>query len=274
MGISSLEKNWLLRDHIFGTVFCGRKGHCHKYLAWLGSGIGVMIGLFLLVVFLTAPDWFLKSAWAQKEVTSKPYRYSEREVSSRYYETYEAKPRPYPVFVRGGIPQREAITLSPIAEKVRRRQYLADSHWGLKFYERLTCISCHPRQARNLHKRRAKITCRQCHGPEPIAGLKHYYSKMNPRRRHAFICAKCHEGANVSFATYVVHEPNPTNMSTRKEFPLLFYVFWMMAAIAVGTFAAFLPHTFMWGLREFLPDTFMSGLKKRLVKRRNPDGQN
>jgi hypothetical protein len=175
--------------------------------------------------------------------------------------------------VRGGIPQKEAITLSPIAEKVRRRQYLADSHWGLKFYERLTCVSCHPRQARNLHKRRAKITCRQCHGPEPIAGLKHYYSKMSPRRRHAFICAKCHEGATVSFATYVVHEPNPTDLYTRRSFPLLFYVFWMMAAIAVGTFAAFLPHTFMWGLREFLPDTFMSGLKKRLVKRRKHNDQ-
>jgi hypothetical protein len=47
----------------------------------------------------------------------------------------------------------------------------------------------------------------------------------------------------------------------------------MMAAIAVGTFAVFLPHTFMWGLREFLPDTYMSRLKKRLVKRRKPDGQ-
>jgi len=54
---------------------------------------------------------------------------------------------------------------------------------------------------------------------------------------------------------------------------LLFYVFWMMAAIAVGTFAAILPHTFMWGLREFLPDTYMLGLKKRFVKRRKQDDQ-
>jgi hypothetical protein len=96
---------------------------------------------------------------------------------------------------------------------------------------------------------------------------------MNPRRRHVFICAKCHKGANASFATYVVHEPNPTDMSTRQSFPLLFFVFWMMAAIAVGTFATMLPHTFMWGLREFLPDTYMSGLKKRFVKRRKQDDQ-
>ena len=267
MGISALGKIRLLKNHTGDGVFSCKQDHCHKDTDRWWCGTRLMIGLVWLALFLPG------SGWSQTEAASKIIRYHEREVSSRYYETYEAKPRPYPVFVRGGIPQRKAITLSPIAEKVRRRKYLADSHWGLKFYERLTCIKCHPRQARNLHKRRAKITCRQCHGPEPIAGLKHYYSKMNPRRRAVFICAKCHKGANASFATYVVHEPNPTDMRTRVSFPLLFFVFWMMAAIVVGTFAVILPHTFMWGLREFLPDTYMSGLKKRFVKRRKQDDQ-
>jgi len=253
-----MRNNWLLRDHTFGAVISRRRNNCHKNPAWLWSVIVFMIGLFLLVIFFILPASFQKPAWAQKEVTSKPYRYSEREMSTRSYERYEVKPRTYPVSVRGGIPHRETITLSPIAEKVRRRKYLADSHWGLKFYNRLTCIKCHPQQARNLHAQRAKITCRQCHGPEPIAGINHYYSKMYPRRRHAFICAKCHEGANASFATYVVHEPSPIAGSTRESFPLLFYIFWMMAAIAVGTFAAFIPHTVVWGLREFLPDKYLS----------------
>lgn len=250
-------------------------GYCStdKYLPFFGHMPKFVIGVVLVWSFLFNPALSQQPAWAQKEVASKTYRYREREHSSRYYEIYETKPRPYPVFVRGGIPRREAVTLSPVAEKVRRRQYLADSHWGLKFYQRLTCIKCHPRHARNLHKRRARITCRQCHGPEPIAGLKHYYSKMNPRRRHAFICAKCHEGANVSFATYVVHEPNPTDMSTRESFPLLFVVFWMMAAAAVGTFAVFLPHTFMWGLRELLGNTHMAGSKERLSKRGKHNAQ-
>ena len=273
MGKTSLEKKWHLRDHTCDAVFSSRQDHCYKNPAWLCGGIVLMIGLFLLVIFFIVPDRFQKSAWAQKEVTSKPYRYSERELSNRSYETYEAKPRPYPIFVRGGIPQRQSITLSPIAEKVRRRKYLADSHWRLRFYARLTCIKCHPQEARNLHKTRAKITCRQCHGPEPIAGISHYKSIMSPRLRHATVCAKCHEGANRSFASYVNHEPNPAALTTRQSFPLLFYVFWMMAAIAVGTFAAFLPHAFMWGLREFLPDNFASGLGKRFVKWRKKDGQ-
>jgi hypothetical protein len=124
----------LLKDHTCGVVFSCKQDHFHKNtILWFWSGIRLMMGLVLLILVLPGPGW------SQTEATSKIIRYRDREVSSRYYETYEAKPRPYPVFVRGGIPQKEAITLSPIAEKVRRRQYLADSHWGLKFYERLTC---------------------------------------------------------------------------------------------------------------------------------------
>jgi hypothetical protein len=262
-----LKANQLSDYHNFCITAKQRDRYFHKGTLWCTWAI------YLTVVILLIMIHFNKSSWAQTEVASKTYRYSERELASRSYERHEVKPRTYPVFVRGGIPQKEAVTLSPIAEKVRRRKYLADSHWGLKFYERLTCTKCHPGQARNLHYIRAKITCRQCHGPEPIAGLKHYYSKMNARRRHAFVCAKCHEGANRSFASYVNHEPSPAALSTRQSFPLLFYVFWMMVAIAVGTFAAFLPHAFMWGLREFLPDNFLSKLKKPFVRGRKQDGQ-
>jgi hypothetical protein len=80
--------------------------------------------------------------------------------------------------------------------------------------------------------------------------LEHYYSPFNRIRKHAYVCAKCHEGAGVSFASYVVHTPNPVMASTRKSFPVLFYVFWAMAALAVGTFLVFLPHTAAWGIRE------------------------
>jgi hypothetical protein len=75
---------------------------------------------------------------------------------------------------------------------------------------------------------------------------------MNPIRRHAYVCSKCHEGSSASFASYVVHAPNPAMLSTRESFPLLFYAFWFMVALAASTFAAFLPHTAMWGLREVL----------------------
>jgi len=49
-----------------------------------------------------------------------------------------------------------------------------------------------------------------------------------------------------------VHAPNPAMLSTRETFPLLFYAFWFMVALAASTFAAVLPHTAMWGFRELL----------------------
>jgi hypothetical protein len=233
-----------------------------KYFSWSA------IGLTMLVTVFPEP------VWAQKEVTSDIYRFREREVSTKYYEKHEYKPRTHLPFVEEQIPQRELITLSPTAERVRRRTYLADSHWGLKFYKFRTCIRCHPQQARSLHTVRAKITCRQCHGEEPIAGIKHYYSSMHPRRRYAFICAKCHKGSSASFATYVVHEPNPASMRTQRTFPVLFYAFWIIFAIAMGTFAIFLPHTVLWGLREFFPHRPLWGWRKHLTGQRKKDNEN
>lgn len=247
--------------------------------ASLRGAPGLLIGLAVLATVFAAP------AWAQKEVTSKIYR--EREVSTGLAAIGRQ-------ILRTGV-----LTVAPTSAKVRIRKYLPDAHVGLRFYERRTCIQCHPQQARSMHEVRAKITCRQCHGKggqtngvdqlftnsptvptttvmgygpipgmdqsldesftppttavfdrEPIAGIDHYYSPMNRLRRHAFVCAKCHPGASASFATYVVHAPNPAMKRTQKSFPLIFYVFWGMVAMTVGTFAIFLPHAAMWGIRE------------------------
>ena len=187
---------------------------------------------------------------SQEEVTSALSRYKQYEVSTGYYEEYEVKPRRMRPLV--GVPgvARGIFPYSPSAASVRIRTRLADSHAGIKFYNRRRCEECHVQQTRDIHTVRANITCRQCHGGEPIASLEHYYSPFNPIRRHAYVCAKCHEGASASFASYVVHAPNPASLSTTKTFPVLFYAFWIMIALAVGTFAVFLPHTITWGIRE------------------------
>jgi hypothetical protein len=189
-------------------------------------------------------------AAAQEEVASAIRRYKDREASTGYYEEYEVKPRRQGPFVEIPGVARGIFRYSPSAAKVRIRTRLADSHQGIKFYKRRRCEECHIEQTRDLHTVRANLTCRQCHGGEPIASIGHYYSPMNPIRRHAYVCAKCHEGASASYAGYVVHEPNPALASTFKNFPVLAVAFWVMVAIAVGTFVLFLPHTVMWGIRE------------------------
>jgi len=203
---------------------------------------GVAMHLVLLLLPETAP--------AQEEVASAIRRYKEHEVSTGYYEEYEVLPRRQRPFVEIPGVRRGVFPYSPTAARVRVRTRLADSHQGIKFYQRRRCEDCHIKETKDIHTVRANLTCRQCHGGEPIASNAHYFSPLNPIRRHAYICAKCHEGASASYASYVVHAPNPLMVGTMKSFPVLFYAFWIMVAIAVGTFAVFLPHTILWGIRE------------------------
>ena len=204
------------------------------------------LALVILGGLLLLPE----PAAAQEEVASSIRRYKDREVSTGYYEEYEVKPRRERPFVEIPGVRRGIFGYSPTAAPVRIRTRLADSHQGIKFYKRRRCEECHIEQTRDLHTVRANLTCRQCHGGEPIASIDHYFSPMNPIRRHAYVCAKCHEGASASYAGYVVHEPNPALASTFQDFPVLAVAFWIMVAIAVGTFVLFLPHTFLWGIRE------------------------
>ena len=206
---------------------------------------GWMAAIFLAIGVLSSG-----AASAQEEVSSAIRRYKAYEASTGYYEEYEVLPQRQRPLI--GIPSiREGILpYSPAAAKVRSRRRLSDSHQGLRFYSGRTCESCHTDAARNIHSVRANITCRQCHGGEPIASIEYYWSPLNPIRRHAYVCSKCHEGASASYAAYVIHEPFPALASTFDNFPVLAYAFWIMVGIAVGTFALFLPHTALWGIRE------------------------
>ena len=230
-------------------------------LAYIGGAIGLLIGLAALLTILSRPTL------AQQEVTSKIYRYRER-VATGYYEGYEVSPRRHRAILPGHTTRRGLFPYGSSSAMVRIRTRLPDSHAGLKFYYRNTCIECHPEEARNIHSVRAGITCRQCHGPEPIAAIKHHYSAMNPIRRHAYVCAKCHEGANAAFADFYVHEPPGTALSTRESFPILFYTSWGMLLLLIGTLAFFVPHSFMVGARELFENKSLQHLIKERISPR------
>jgi hypothetical protein len=187
----------------------------------------IILLLCLAALFLVTEVILPTLAPAQEEVASYIRRYKDREVSTGFYEQYEVKPRRMAPLVEVPGVTRGMFPYSPTAAKVRTRTRLADSHWGIRFYQRRRCEDCHIRETRG-----------------------HYYSPFNPIRKHAYVCAKCHEGANASYASYLVHTPNPALAATQKTFPLLFYVFWFMIVLAGGTFAVFLPHTALWGIRE------------------------
>ena len=204
-----------------------------------------LAGALLAGVMLLA-----NTALAQEEVASAIRRYKAYEASTGYYEEYEVLPRrQLPLVSIPGV-RRGLFPYSPTAASVRNRSRLADSHLGIKFYERRRCEACHVEQTRDIHTVRANLTCRQCHGGEPVASINHYFPPLNPIRRHAYVCAKCHEGASASYASYIVHEPAAGSSLARTSFPILYYTYWFMLVLLVGTLAFFIPHSFLVGLRE------------------------
>ena len=219
--------------------------------------IGLASWTLLLLILVFIP--VIVSAQGE-EVASALRRYKEYEVSTGYYEEYEARPRhERPMVAIPGVRQG-LFRYSPSAAAVRVRTRLADSHWGIKFYDNRRCEDCHPRQALDMHTVRANLTCRQCHGGEPIASINHYFSPMNPIRKHAYVCAKCHEGSSASFASYVIHEPSAGSLEAKTNFPVLYYSYWFMLILLLGTLAFFIPHSILMGLRELL------GKKEKEIK--------
>lgn len=218
------------------------------------------LAISMLGVLLLLPE----PAAAQEEVASSIRRYKDRETSTGYYEEYEVLPRRQRPFVEIPGVKRGIFPYSPTAAQVRVRTRLSDSHRGIKFYDRRRCEDCHVTETRDIHTTRANLTCRQCHGGEPIAGIEHYYSPLNPMRRHAYVCAKCHEGASASYASYIVHEPAAGSSIARTTFPILYYTYWFMLVLLVGTLAFFIPHSFLVGLRELFK-------KKRETKNADSD---
>lgn len=208
----------------------------------------ILLPLLVLTILLPGP------VSGQEEVASGYYHYRSTEMSTGVYEQYEVRPRG--TQARAGSASLQGRGLSRVEDyedRALNRVFLNDAHQGLDNYEQRRCVDCHTEEAsNNRHHVRHGITCRQCHGGEPIASSSHFFSRLNPIRQHTHVCAKCHEGAGRSFALYTVHEPNPIMAGTAADFPGLFYAFWIMIVIALLTFAVFLPHTLLWGLRELL----------------------
>ena len=213
----------------------------------------IIVQLGLGVLLLLAVQG---TAGAQEEISRLTTgRYGELEASTGRYGDHEViGGKAGTAGVQRG-PGRPELRYDPAAGPRNWQAFFArDAHAGVRNYNvKLPCVRCHAEHAvNNKHVLRGKVQCRQCHGREPIAAVNSAKSPLNPVRRHAYVCAKCHQGAGASFATYVIHEPAPMKAATLVTFPELAWAFWIMIGIAALTFALFLPHTALWGLRELV----------------------
>ncbi len=83
--------------------------------------------------------------------------------------------------------------------------------------------------------------CYDCHGAHdvlPVTDPRSHLSRANV----AATCQKCHVGATRRFAGYLTHATH----HDPKKYPFVFYTFWGMTGLLVGTFVVGGIHTLLW----------------------------
>lgn len=88
--------------------------------------------------------------------------------------------------------------------------------------------------------------CYDCHGAHDILNVNDPRSHLS-RANVVNTCRKCHTDATRRFAGYLTHA---THHDPRK-YPFLFWTFWGMTALLVGTFVMGGVHTLLWLPRAF-----------------------
>jgi predicted CXXCH cytochrome family protein len=87
--------------------------------------------------------------------------------------------------------------------------------------------------------------CYDCHGHHDISRTDNPASHISDERR-VETCQQCHPKANENFAKYIVHATH----HDKEKYPQLYYVFWGMTWLLIGTFAFFALHTILWLYRS------------------------
>lgn len=113
------------------------------------------------------------------------------------------------------------------------------------------CGKCHQEIAKTYFQTfHGKVTklgytktakCHDCHGSHEILPITDPNSKLS-RQNIVQTCQQCHPGVNKRFAGYLTHSTH----HDPKKYPWIFWTFWSMTALLVGTFLASGLHTLLW----------------------------
>ncbi|HEY4755067.1 MAG TPA: hypothetical protein VIH28_03320, partial [Ignavibacteriaceae bacterium] len=143
----------------------------------------------------------------------------------------------------------------------------ADSE-GFKHIIMIQCGNCHEEIAKTYFETyHGKVSqlgytktakCYDCHGAHDILPVENPASHLN-RKNVVETCKKCHASANRQFAGYFTHATH----HDPDKYPWLFWTFWGMTGLLVGTFVLAGLHTLLW-----LPRSLQW---RRELKRRQQD---
>ncbi|HAL55009.1 MAG TPA: hypothetical protein DCP63_00670 [Bacteroidetes bacterium] len=88
--------------------------------------------------------------------------------------------------------------------------------------------------------------CYDCHGSHDILPIDDSRSHLS-RERVVQTCQKCHPGATRRFAGYLTHATH----HDPEKYPFLFWTFWGMTSLLIGTFVFGGIHTLLWLPRAY-----------------------
>jgi cytochrome b subunit of formate dehydrogenase len=88
--------------------------------------------------------------------------------------------------------------------------------------------------------------CYDCHGAHDILPPTNPESHLS-RQNIVETCGQCHPGSHRQFAGYLTHATH----HDRDKYPFLFYTFWFMTTLLVGTLVIAGIHTVLWLPRSF-----------------------
>jgi predicted CXXCH cytochrome family protein len=83
--------------------------------------------------------------------------------------------------------------------------------------------------------------CYDCHGAHNILPVSNPKSTLS-RANVVDTCKTCHANSNRQFVGYLTHATH----HNKNKYPYLFYTFWFMTVLLVGTFGFFGAHTLLW----------------------------
>ena len=137
------------------------------------------------------------------------------------------------------------------AHKIRR----ADEA-GFKLEIMTQCGRCHEAIAKTYfdtyHGKVSQLgytktaKCYDCHGAHDILPVSDSRSHLS-RENVVSTCQKCHSGATRRFAGYLTHATH----HDPEKYPFLFWTFWGMTSLLIGTFIFGGVHTLLWLPRAF-----------------------
>ena len=88
--------------------------------------------------------------------------------------------------------------------------------------------------------------CYDCHGAHDILPVSDPKSRLS-HDNVVETCQQCHSGATRRFAGYLTHATH----HDPEKYPFLFWTFWGMTGLLIGTFAVSGLHTLLWLPRAF-----------------------